>query len=265
MKFGVAASIFFLVYRSCLEIHFERYLFMVSSTSVTELAPPSWDFIGNRVAKDIGLQLQMDNQNQNIKPPQFIAAGVPGGGTSSNNGQVQSKGTPSTLNLDDIFGDCFFTPEGEAIFLSENPQIQQQVQQQQQLAQQQQNLIAQGSLLASGEGSAPAQNASRPTVEGNQNAGYTPVPQAGGIVTTGLDKPKAAATVMGNVSGSAVAPSAAPMAQAPQRPHHLQYAYVQASGGAAPGASGAKRGRPPVPAPTTTVAKTDAQAKADRT
>mmetsp|Transcript_20910 Transcript_20910/g.38005 ORF Transcript_20910/g.38005 Transcript_20910/m.38005 type:complete len:457 (+) Transcript_20910:85-1455(+) len=184
-----------------------------------------------------------ENQNQPqdaIRPPQFIAAGVPGL-SASTSVAVQTRGTPSTLNLDDIFGDCFFTPEGEAIFLSENPQLQQQVQQQQQLnqqqqqqqqVQQQQQELSQGALLASGE-AAPSQNASRPT-----GTGFAPVPQAGGIVTTGLHKPKAAVTVMGNASGNA-APPAVPFAQAPQRPHHLQYAYVKAGGtGAQAPASG---------------------------
>lgn len=200
----------------------------------------------------------MSDQNANIRPPQFIAAGVPGLSASAT-AAVQQRGTPSTLNLDDIFGDCFFTPEGEAIFLSENPQLQQQVQQHQQLTQQQQQL-AQGALLASGE-AAPSQNASRPAA-----AGYAPVPQAGGIVTTGLHKPKAAATVMGNAAGTA-APTQVPFAQAPQRPHHLQYAYVQAGGtqataGGAGGSSAAsagsaKRGRGGA-------AKTEGQSKADR-
>ena len=104
-------------------------------------------------------------------------------------------------------------------------QAQQQQQQHQQLNQQQ---MTQGSILTSGE-SAPAQIASRPT-----QTGYVNVPQAGGIVTTGLHKPKAAATVMGNNMGGA-APNQVPFAQAPQRPHHLQYAYVQA-GGATPAA-----------------------------
>ena len=190
------------------------------------------------------------DQSQNIRPPQFVAAGLPGLSASAA-AAVQSRGTPSTLNLDDIFGDCFFTPEGEAVFLSENPQMQQvQQAQQQQLNQQQ---IAQGSILGSGE-STPTQIASRPT-----QTGYVNVPQAGGIVTTGLHKPKAAATVMGNSTAGA-APTQVPFAQAPQRPHHLQYAYVQAGGApAAPPAAAAKRGK------STAVAKaTDAQSKADR-
>jgi hypothetical protein len=181
-----------------------------------------------------------ENPNVNdIRPPQFIPAGVQGL-SASTSAAVQARGTPSTLNLDDIFGDCFFTPEGEAIFLSENPQLQQQVQQQQQF----QHQPSQVSFLASGE-AAPSQNASRPT----GGAGFAPVPQAGGIVTTGLHNPEASVTVMGNFSGDA-APPPAPFAQAPQRPHHLQYAYVQTGGTQAPGTTGssassgvAKRGR----------------------
>ena len=197
------------------------------------------------------------DQSQNIRPPQFVAAGFPGGLSTSAAAAVQSRGTPSTLNLDDIFGDCFFTPEGEAVFLSENPQMQQAQQQQQQHQQLNQQQMTQGSILTSGE-SAPAQIASRPT-----QTGYVNVPQAGGIVTTGLHKPKAAATVMGNNMGGA-APNQVPFAQAPQRPHHLQYAYVQA-GGATPAAppaasSAAKRGRG-----AAAVAKApDTQIKADR-
>lgn len=190
-----------------------------------------------------------DNMNaNNIRPPQFIAAGVPGL-SASNSTAGQTLGTPATLNLDDIFGDCFFTPDGDAIFLSENPQLQQQVQHNQQQhvqQQQQQQQISQVSFLSSGE-AAPSQNACRPTA----GAGFAPVPQAGGIVTTGLHKPNAAVTIMGNFTGNA-APPAAPFAQAPQRPHHLQYAYVQAGDDQlpAPGttddsalAGGAKRGR----------------------
>lgn len=179
-------------------------------------------------------------QNPNIRPPQFVAANIPGMSTGAA-AAVQTRGTPSTLNLDDIFGDCFFTPEGEAIFLSENPQLQQQVQQQQlqqQQLQQNQQQFSQAGILPSGE-AVPTQGASRYT-----NAGFAPVAQAGGINTTGLHKPNAAATVMG-ANQQQQLPAQVPFAQAPQRPHHLQYAYVQAGGqGQAPpqaASSGAKR------------------------
>ena len=169
-------------------------------------------------------------QNPNIRPPQFVPANLPGM-SSGAAAAVQTRGTPSTLNLDDIFGDCLFTPEGEAIFLSENPQLQQQIQHQQHLQHQQlkqanQQQFSQAGILPSGE-AITTQGASRHT-----NAGYIPVPQAGGIMTTGLDKPKALATVMTNMPGGTNQhlPSQVPYAQAPQRPHHLQYAYVQAGG-----------------------------------
>lgn len=192
-----------------------------------------------------------DTQNQpqdgTVRPPQFVAAGVPGM-SASTSAAVQTRGTPSTLNLDDIFGDCFFTPDGEAIFLSENPQLQQQVQQQQALTQQQQALTQQlqpqpppasaGTLLGSGE-AAPSHTASRPAAAGA--GGYAPVPRAGGIAATGLQQPTAAATVMGGVRGAA-APPTVPMAQAPQRPHHLQYAYVKAGGAPAPTTAGGSGG-----------------------
>ena len=162
---------------------------------------------------------QQTNKMNDIRPPQFIAASVPAASSSM---VQQQRGTPGGLNLDDIFGDCFFTPEGEAIFLSENPQLQQQlVHQQQQLQAEQQKL----SFLTSGEAGNVAQNASRPTATGG--GGFTLVAPGGGIVTTGLHEPNATATVM----GTGVPPPAAPLVQAPQRPHHLQYAFVQASGG----------------------------------
>lgn len=177
-----------------------------------------------------------DNQgNANIRPPQFTAANGPGL-SAPTSAAVQNRGTPSTLNLDDIFGDCFFTPEGDAIFLSENPQLQREVQQQQQLTQQQQQLAAAAAqaqaqaqgLVPSGE-STPSQNASRPV-----GAGYQPVPQGGGITTTGLHRPNTNATVMGKPI-AATAPAQVPLAQPPQRAHHLPYAtvgpaYVQAGG-----------------------------------
>ena len=195
------------------------------------------------------------DQSQNIRPPQFVAAGLPGLSASAA-AAVQSRGTPSTLNLDDIFGDCFFTPEGEAVFLSENPQMQQAQQQQQQQQQITQQQLGQGSIVASGE-SAPAQNASRPT-----QTGYVSVPQGGGIATTGLHKPKTVATVMGSNTGG-TAPSQVPYAQAPQRPHHLQYAYVQA--GAAPAAPPAASTAPKRARSTATATKaSDTQSKADR-
>ena len=52
-------------------------------------------------------------------PPQFIAPML------SNQAQhaISTRGTAATLNLDDIFEDCFFTPEGDTVFLSEQTDI----------------------------------------------------------------------------------------------------------------------------------------------
>ena len=36
---------------------------------------------------------------------------------------VAERGTPATLNLDDIFGDVMFTPDGDTVFLSEEQEI----------------------------------------------------------------------------------------------------------------------------------------------
>ena len=57
-------------------------------------------------------------------PAAAAAAPAPAGGaapqlSASTAAAVASRGTPATLNLDDIFGDCFFTPEGDAVFLGD--------------------------------------------------------------------------------------------------------------------------------------------------
>ena len=46
----------------------------------------------------------------NVQTPLFIPA------SSTAKGSGLAAGTPS-LNIDDIFGDCFFTPSGETVFL----------------------------------------------------------------------------------------------------------------------------------------------------
>mmetsp|Transcript_19429 Transcript_19429/g.27340 ORF Transcript_19429/g.27340 Transcript_19429/m.27340 type:complete len:605 (-) Transcript_19429:533-2347(-) len=54
-----------------------------------------------------------------VTVPQFVPAPL----SSQAQMAVSTKGSPATLNLDDIFGDCFFTPEGDAVFLSENSDV----------------------------------------------------------------------------------------------------------------------------------------------
>jgi hypothetical protein len=109
-----------------------------------------------------------------------------------------------TLNLDEIFGDCFFTPDGDTVFLSETTDPD--------------------DILPSGE-SNPAPVASRPLP--TQQEAFVPFSQGGGIATTGLQDPTAMATIMGRPSDmNHVANSTAHYipAQPPQQRHHLQFA-----------------------------------------
>ena len=111
---------------------------------------------------------------------------------------VAQRGTPATLNLDDIFGDVFFTPDGDTVFMGEQQEEQ--------------------SVLPSGEKDEVAPVASRP-----QGQTYVPVPQAGGLQTTNLDKPGQRALSMGP-SGQAAPMPAVPFQHPPQQSHHLQFA-----------------------------------------
>jgi len=109
-----------------------------------------------------------------------------------------------SLNLDEIFGDCFFTPDGDTVFLSEAADPD--------------------AIMPSGE-SHPAPVASRPIP--SQQETFVPYSQGGGITTTGLHNPNAPATVMGRpaeTSVNAANISAQYMVQPPQQRHHLQFA-----------------------------------------
>lgn len=139
---------------------------------------------------------------------------------------VATKGTPATLNLDDIFGDCFFTPEGDTVFLSEQSNYDSG------------NLGELGgadnmNIQLSGE--AQVSNvASRPMNDANNQQQYVPLAQAGGIATTGLNNTGARATTMGPASSGgnqALNPIAAP----PQQKFHLQFATTNGTGGASSG------------------------------
>ena len=148
---------------------------------------------------------------------------------------VASRGTPATLNLDDIFGDCFFTPEGDAVFLGDQAEDG--------AARSQDG----GGVVASAE-AVPTRMASRPAPDaaaasapagaagsggggGTAPSSYVPVSYGGGISTTGLDNPsQAKSTVMGAAAApsaagaAAAAPKPVPFVQPPQQRHHLQYA-----------------------------------------
>ena len=122
---------------------------------------------------------------------------------------VAQRGTPSTLNLDDIFGDVMFTPDGETVFLGEQGQAPQ-------------DPNNTGGVMLSGEGNDVHISAAKQDSTGH----YVPVPQGGGLPTTNLLDASKPALCMGSAPGQAVAPTAqqVPFKKAPQERHHLQYA-----------------------------------------
>jgi PAS domain S-box-containing protein len=135
-------------------------------------------------------------------PPQapLFANNVPNLSASASQAVAQ-RGTPATLNLDDIFGDVFFTPDGDTVFMGEQQEEK--------------------SVLPSGEKNV-ANVASRP-----QGQAFVPVPQAGGLHTTNLDRPGERALAMG-VSGQAAPTPAIPFQHPPQQTHHMQFAMPNA-------------------------------------
>ena len=192
-------------------------------------------------------------------PAPAPAAAAPAGAgaapqlSASTAAAVASRGTPATLNLDDIFGDCFFTPEGDAVFLGDQAEGGADGSQ------------GGGGVVASAE-AVPTRMASRPAPDGaaapapagaaaaatggsgTTPSNYVPVSYGGGISTTGLDNPsQAKSTVMGaaaapSAAGTAPAPKPVPFVQPPQQRHHLQYATPAMLGAARTmPAGGAKR------------------------
>lgn len=101
--------------------------------------------------------------------------------------------------LNDLFGDCFFTPDGEAVFLSEEGD--------------------KNNIVASSE-QTPAPIASRVLDDGTA----VPANFAGGIAATNLDKPGMQATVMGPTTVAPTAP--APFIQPPQKENHIGFATL---------------------------------------
>ena len=167
---------------------------------------------------------------QNVQAPHFAAAGMSAGAAQA----VASRGTPATLNLDDIFGDCFFTPEGDTVFMGDDGPG---------------GGVGGGvggggpGLVGSGE-PAPTRVASRPTGGGGGGASFSPVGFGGGISTTGLDRTDGTrATVMG-AAGEGGAPYGQQVPQPQQQRHHMQFATpamlsgAGGGGGALPGGGG---------------------------
>eukprot|EP00428_Durinskia_dybowskii_P025306 CAMPEP_0170235664 /NCGR_PEP_ID=MMETSP0116_2-20130129/17577_1 /TAXON_ID=400756 /ORGANISM="Durinskia baltica, Strain CSIRO CS-38" /LENGTH=367 /DNA_ID=CAMNT_0010486457 /DNA_START=148 /DNA_END=1252 /DNA_ORIENTATION=- len=119
--------------------------------------------------------------------PMFTASDL----SASAQAAVAQRGTPATLNLDDIFGDVMFTP----FFLSEEHDV-----------------------LPSGE--REISTMARKVV-GNQ---YVPVRKGGGLYTTQLVDRDKASTVMGTAAPGVPQTAPVPFRKAPQERHHLQYA-----------------------------------------
>lgn len=129
--------------------------------------------------------------------PVSANTGFPGLSAATAQALQAGKGAVS-FNLDEIFGDCFFTPDGETVFLSAEEQYQQ--------------------LVPSNE-CQPTPIASR--LDPSTGA-YVPVHIAGGIATTHLDQPGAQASVMGPAEQQQVVlQPKTPIAAAPS--HHMGF------------------------------------------
>jgi hypothetical protein len=131
----------------------------------------------------------------NGPPPLF----APGSG-QMNTGMSMGRSTAAAvLNLDDIFGDVMFTPDGDTVFLSEQ---------------------SNDDLLNSGEGNQVATMASKPDASGN----FRPTAAAGGLYTTQLHEGDKPALTMGAAAPDVPKMAPVPFKTAPQAGHHLQYA-----------------------------------------
>ncbi|GKZ01263.1 hypothetical protein MPSEU_001077300 [Mayamaea pseudoterrestris] len=136
-----------------------------------------------------------------VPPPLFSASH--GSDAAPKSSMMGSKSTTAQLNLDDIFGDVVFTPDGDTVFLSE-----------------QKDDDDEDGLLNSGEGPTFATMASKPSSDGQ----FVPVQQGGGLYTTNLYDNSKAALTMGRAEDAGQATELVPFKHAPQAAHHLQYA-----------------------------------------
>lgn len=132
----------------------------------------------------------------NGPPPLFTSAQAASGG-----GATKSSAA-AMLNLDDIFGDVMFTPDGDTVFLSEQREDDED------------------GLLNSGEGDKVATMASKPDADGQFHA----VNKAGGLYTTQLHDGGKPALTMGVAVEGGESTAPVPFKKAPQASHHLQYA-----------------------------------------
>ena len=131
----------------------------------------------------------------NGPPPLF----APGSGQMNTGITSGRSSVGAVLNLDDIFGDVMFTPDGDTVFLSEQPKDE---------------------MLKSGEGGQIATMASKPDENGN----FRPTAAAGGLYTTQLHEGDKPALTMGAAAPDVQKVAPVPFKNAPQAGHHLQYA-----------------------------------------
>lgn len=114
---------------------------------------------------------------------------------------VEARGNPTIYNLDEIFGDVMFTPDGDTVFQKEDP-----------------NQL----MISSAEVTNIATNASTPgTVAGEWNQ----VRMGGGVQTTQLTEAGKPALTMGPATTETkpVQPVSYDPSK-PQKPHHLAFA-----------------------------------------
>jgi len=129
---------------------------------------------------------------------------------------VSAKGTPATLNLDELFSDYFFTAEGEMVFPSEHPESVRQ------------KIISSHEVQASTYASRPiatTTGTAAPQPNNTTTNSYAPVPYAGGITTTGLHQPHTKTTAMGSAAtiSNNLTPNSVPYQQ-PSQIRHLPFA-----------------------------------------
>eukprot|EP00531_Pseudo-nitzschia_arenysensis_P000043 CAMPEP_0116147470 /NCGR_PEP_ID=MMETSP0329-20121206/17770_1 /TAXON_ID=697910 /ORGANISM="Pseudo-nitzschia arenysensis, Strain B593" /LENGTH=405 /DNA_ID=CAMNT_0003643397 /DNA_START=365 /DNA_END=1582 /DNA_ORIENTATION=- len=141
----------------------------------------------------------MNNQQPPPTQPPMFTTNL----SATTQAAVAQRGTPSTLNLDDIFGDVMFTPDGDTVFLSEEQDA-----------------------LTSGEHHVTTQ-ASKLVTHGEQQQHAIPIQRGGGYYTTQLhDSSKPARTMGTMVAGVTKSTPAVPYKEAPQQRHHIQYASM---------------------------------------
>jgi hypothetical protein len=126
-----------------------------------------------------------------VPPPMFTTVGM----SSATQAAVASRGTPATLNLDDIFGDVMFTPDGDTVFLSEEQEV-----------------------LNSAETEVTTMASKK---RGDQ---FVKVNQGGGLHATQLMEHGKISTVMGTADQASAPTETVPYQKAPQERHHIQYA-----------------------------------------